>query len=124
MCSYKIRYTLCRKLKTLTKIFCKALVAVLFIPFVIFITALRIFSAIYRFAAVPFLFLAAGMAAYFCCSEGFSLEYFQISVGIALSSIFYFLLPYILIFLDIVKEAMKNYLMTPIFIKPPVRYTL
>lgn len=110
--------------KTCSKIIAKIMAAFTFVALTVFIPVFKIAAAVYRFAAVPAALAGTTVTAYFCYTNGFSAENTYAFVGIALAVAVYFMLPVIITSLYNVKDVMKDYLMTPIFIKSPVRYTM
>ena len=117
---YGIRFAV----KTCSKIIAKTIASLFFIMLTVLIPVFKIAFAVYRFAAVPATLAGTAVTVYFCYENGFSTENFYAFAGIALAIAVYFLLPCLLVCLDNVKNDVKNYLLTPIFVKSPVRYTM
>lgn len=86
--------------------------------------AIKLLAMVFRFAGGVLALMLVGIAVHFYFSIGYTTsELYCVIAAVAIFAMKY-VLTFTADYLEIMKDALKDCVLTPLYVKPPVKYTL
>ena len=121
---YPVYYAFRSTARIIFKMASKIVSAFFWVVIAVLTTVTKSLSWICHFIAIPVAIAAAAYTLFLGYKNGFSTEHVYTLIGVALAAVAYFFLPVIAAFLEEARGNVKNYILTPIFVVSPVKYTI
>ena len=97
---------------------------ILFAVLFVLTPVIKLLAIVFRFAGGVLALMLVGIAVHFYFSIGYTTSELYCVIAAAIIFLMRYVLMFTAEYLTIMKDALKDCLFTPMYVKPPVKYTL